>query len=131
MLYRIAKRHLRENLSLAAHLAHEHREICGLVIENGLLLELVRLPNRTRRRGKFRMLEKDLKPIELAARRLRHRVVGSFHSHPVSEAKPGPGDRRGAQIGSLMLVIDCIGQEARLWRIGRNKRAYAVRYELV
>jgi proteasome lid subunit RPN8/RPN11 len=127
----MAEGHLREFLRVAARMAEGHREICGVVIDNGWTLELVRLPNRTRRRGCFRMVSVDLKDVERAARRLGHRVVGSFHSHPVSVAKPGPGDIRGAEVGSLMLVIDCIGREASLWRVGRNRRAYRVRLVLV
>jgi len=90
---------MREFLRLAAGMAKKHREICGVVVDNGWFLELVRLPNRTRRRGGFRMIHKDLKAVEGAALRLGHCVVGSFHSHPVSLAKPGPGDIEGAEVG--------------------------------
>jgi proteasome lid subunit RPN8/RPN11 len=127
----MAERHIREFLHMASRKAEAHREICGVIVDNGWLLELVRLPNRTRRRGGFLTVHMDLKLVEQATRRLGHRVVGSCHSHPVSATKPGPGDIRGAEAGSLMLVIDCIGREARLWRIGRNRRAYAVHLNLM
>ena len=129
--HRMAKRHLQQFLSIAVREAENDREICGVIVDSSWMLELVRLPNRTQRRGGFRLLEEDWKPVAHSARRLGHRIVGSFHSHPAYLAKPGTGDIQGAEIGSLMLVIDCIGREAGLWRIGRNRRAYSLRLELV
>ena len=48
------------------------------------------------------------------------RVVGVFHSHPVSHATLGPADRRAAALNSLQLVYDVCGREALLWRVYRR-----------
>jgi len=129
--YRIVQRELRDLLRLAVHLGKDDREICGLIVDNGWSLELVRLPNRTRRRAAFRMTADDIKVVQRAARRLGHQVIGSFHSHPAYFARSGPGDIRDGEIGSLMLVLDCIGRETRLWRIGRKRSVHEVPLEFI
>jgi proteasome lid subunit RPN8/RPN11 len=59
------------------------------------------------------------------------RVVGTFHSHPVSYARPGPGDCRSAPLNSLMLVYDVVARSGALWRIVRNgKRKMAKEVDL-
>jgi proteasome lid subunit RPN8/RPN11 len=98
-----------------------HREICGLLVDNGHLLEMVPLKNRTKAPGSFDLGWKRIKRCRKAAMRLGHRVVGTYHSHPVSEAVPGESDIRGAEDGELMLIISGPGQEAKLWRIRSGK----------
>lgn len=94
-----------------------HREVCGLVyIENRSFLRFAFLPNRTRRAGKFRLLQSD---VECAERRLGaggRPVVAVFHSHPMTEAVPGPGDLRSAFYRGNALIYDVIGRDARFWR---------------
>ena len=46
-------------------------------------------------------------------------VAGTSHSHMLGLAQPGAGD--------LMLVIDTLAREARLWR-SNNGRAYGVEF---
>jgi len=97
------------------------REICGLILDNGSLLELLALKNKSQAPGSFELSWKDFKRAEQAARCLGHQVVGTFHSHPVSSAVPGPSDIQSATTGELMLIIGCWEKEAMLWRIRKGK----------
>ena len=58
------------------------------------------------------------KPQKVLARKAGKTVLGTFHSHPISEAIPSPGDFMGAGSlsDSLMLIYDVCGIEARLGR---------------
>jgi proteasome lid subunit RPN8/RPN11 len=96
------------------------REICGLILDNGSLLELVTLKNESKAPGSFELSWKKVKRAERAARRLGHRVVGTFHSHPVSRAVPGPSDLNCAW-GKLMLIIACWDVETKLWRLRKGE----------
>ena len=49
------------------------------------------------------------------------KVLGTFHSHPIGEAIPGPRDIQTARSGSLMLIYDVCGRQARLWKIQKIK----------
>ena len=129
---RLLRVHLREITRRAVAAARvRQREIAGVLVSHGDVISLVELPNVSRRRGRFDLRRDHIKAVALAARRLGARLVGTFHSHVASEAKPGRGDLAEAQQdGSLMLIIDTIAREALLWRI-RGARAYKVRHEVV
>ena len=127
--YRIGRRNLRHLMRIAIDAGEKYREICGMIIDDGCVLRLVRVRNASRQIGSFFITASDLKTVARAARRLGYKVVGTFHSHPISDAKPGYTDCRAGVPGRLMLVIDCIGREARLWRIMRNRRAYPLRFK--
>ena len=106
------------------------REVAGVLVGRDGIIQLVPLRNVSRRRGSFALLKSDIRAAARAARRLLGDLVGTFHSHIVSDARPGPRDIREAGDGSLMLIYDTIGQEWRLWRIRRG-RSYAVRFTVV
>ncbi len=97
------------------------REIAGLLIYNGHFMELLETRNTYHKGGHFQYDERQIKTIMKAVKELSHEIVGTFHSHPAYIAKPGEGDLKGAVEDSLMLVIDCINSEARLWRIKAGK----------
>jgi len=84
----------------------------------------------SRRRGSFEIRRADVAKARQAARVVASRLAGTFHSHLVSEAKPGPRDIREALHGALMLIYDTVGREWRLWRIRRG-RVYELRYDQV
>lgn len=122
---RFARESLRSVIAEAVEVAAaSEREVCGLLVDNGHEIELVRLRNAERRPGGFRFFVRDVREVERAARVLGHAVVGTFHSHPLFLAEPGEGDLRQARNGSLMLIIDCTGRRAMLWRVkgGRARR---------
>lgn len=56
-----------------------------------------------------------------ATSKLGIEIVGTFHSHPISEAIPGPNDVKYALDDSLMLIFDCIGNEGQLWHIKNGR----------
>ena len=59
----------------------------------------------------------EVKELEKITKKLGIQIVGTFHSHPVSEAVPGPNDVKYAENDSLMLIFDCVGNEGRLWHV--------------
>jgi proteasome lid subunit RPN8/RPN11 len=130
MPQRILRSQLRSTLRDASSAARRERELCGLLVDTGHFLALVRVRNTTRRKSGFALDQERWSQIERAARTLGATVVGTWHSHVVSEARPGDGDVRGAYSGDLMLIFDTVGGIARLWRIRRG-RAYPVKFGLI
>ena len=96
----------------------DQREVCGLIVsEDSVRIRLIYLRNEALGAGEFVISGQSL---ESAARRARGRgmkVLGTFHSHPISEAISGPRDFQTAKSGSLMLIYDVCGRQARLWEI--------------
>jgi proteasome lid subunit RPN8/RPN11 len=131
MKNKVIKKDLTEAIRKARKTARNGgREIAGLLIHNGHFMELLEIRNTYRKGGHFQFDEKQIKTIMKAVKELGHRIVGTFHSHPAYIAKPGEGDIRAAVEDSLMLVIDCIGSEARLWRI-KGGKARSVNMEIL
>lgn len=131
MKNRLIKKDLLRLIQKARKVARDDgREIAGLLIHNGHHIEILETRNTYHGGGHFRFDERQIKAIEKAVRDLGHEIIGTFHSHPVSKAEPGPGDIRGALDDSLMLIIDCIGNEASLWKI-RNGKARKMHMEIV
>jgi [CysO sulfur-carrier protein]-S-L-cysteine hydrolase len=123
MRNRIIRQDLLQAIRKARKVARdeEGREICGLLVHNGHFIEIHETANIAEETGKFHFDMKQIKALKRAVGLLGHEIVGIFHSHPASEAKPGPGDLKGALDDSLMLIIDCIGSEALLWKIKDGK----------
>ncbi len=104
----------------------EDREVCGLLVDTTHAIELLPLRNAARRPGSFRFDERQVRGVLRATKTLQWTVVGTYHSHPVSDASPGRGDIEGTVDDSLMLVIDGISRDVRLWRI-KGGRSYPLR----
>ena len=105
-----------------------------LVAGPGRRLALSFLRNHSGRPGSFRLQREEVMEEGRRVRARGKRVVGVFHSHPVSHATLGPGDRRGAALNSLQLVYDVCGREAVLWRVYRRagrKRVAAMPLKVV
>lgn len=105
-------------------------EICGLLIQNGHFIELLETKNIAKQCGHFEFDGKQIRSIMQAVKTLNHEIIGTFHSHPSSFAKPGSGDIHSAVDDSLMMLIDCIAGEARLWHI-KNNKAWQVKFETI
>ena len=101
-----------------------------MLVSHGGIIGLCELRNLSRRRGHFELRIADIRAATRAATTIGSEVVGTWHSHVVSEARPSPGDIADAQDGSLMLIIDTISREAALWRL-RSQRAYRVRFDTI
>ncbi len=110
---------LRRVTNLAVQAAkRDGREIVGLIVDNGLYLELIDCQNKLRRGGGFAFYYPEVRRNVRAAELLGHEVVGTFHSHPVGLAEPGDGDIASAvRPSQLMLIIDCMTRKVALWRI--------------
>jgi proteasome lid subunit RPN8/RPN11 len=125
------RRQLLETTRHAVTLARaRQREVNGLLVLHGNVLGLVELRNMARRRGSFQLNRQDVKAARSAATLLGSQIVGTFHAHVASSADPGQTDIAGVEDGALMLIIDTITREARLWRI-RGARTYRLKLELV
>ena len=126
--YLVSKSELRR-LAGRAYRAQQRdqSEVCGALIQtspNHLKLEFLR--NAFVGPCSFKINAEDLRMARLRARGHGHRVAGSFHSHPISEAIPGAKDIELAPIRSLILIYDVCGRQARLWRVVRNKAGKTV-----
>jgi proteasome lid subunit RPN8/RPN11 len=97
-------------------------EVAGMVLAvNSRQLSLLFLHN-CGEAGGFAFEESEIRHARKMARKLQQRVIGTFHSHPLSAAVPGPGDLRGARVNSINLIYDVCGETARLWRISMKRR---------
>ena len=129
--YRFLSEQLARFEARAGHLARSRqREIAGVLVERDRIIQLLELHNVSRRRGSFDIRQSDIHRVQRAAEALGSAVSGTFHSHVVSEAIPGPRDIRDADEGSLMLIYDTIGREWRLWRI-RHGRAHKLGFDQI
>jgi proteasome lid subunit RPN8/RPN11 len=128
---RVLERQFRDVLRHAVVLARaEHKEVCGLLVDNGYFLEMLEVKNVSRRPGSFLLSLRDARKLEQAASLVGNKVVGSFHSHVLGLAKPGKADIQGSQDGEIMLIIDTLDREAKLWRI-KNGRVRELRLEFL
>jgi proteasome lid subunit RPN8/RPN11 len=93
-------------------------EVCGVVLvskTNRLYLRFLR--NQSRRPGEFRIDREDARAAVRAAEKNGHKLLGTFHSHPISEALPSPGDLDCGFLDGHELIYDVCGRDARLWRL--------------
>src|SRR5882762_644899 len=81
------------------------REKCGLILDNGYFFELIEVKNKIKRGGGCAFYFNEVRAISKWARLCRHNIVGTFHSHPVGLAEPGPSDLKNALDDSLMLIF--------------------------
>ena len=122
----VSPRELRRLRTLAERAqAADDYEVCGLLLSKGRrTLELLYLPNRASNPGQWLIHTLDIRPRRIMAEKSEREIVGTFHSHPAGDAIPGERDVASAWPGSLMLIYDVCGLEARLWRFGLPKRAH-------
>ena len=129
-IYRITKNQLDEITKAATSSATRGgREICGLLMDNGYFIELIRAKNMIRKGGGFQFNSTEIRTIQTAAKQLNHKIIGTFHSHPAYLAVPSDSDIRCTLDDSLMLIIDVLGKKAALWHI-KDKKKRKVRFGL-
>ena len=97
------------------------KEVCGVLAsdEHGRL-ELLFLANRSQRAGRFTIARADYLRARESIRRMGKRVLGIFHSHPISEAIPGRGDLARTALNNFCLIYDVCGRKPRLWKIAKR-----------
>jgi desampylase len=111
----------------------DQSEVCGVLVERpGRILDLIFLPNASPRPCSFELDVAVVSEQRRAARLRGSRVVGMFHSHPISEPVPSRRDLAEAPGNSLMLIYDVCGASAKLWRVKlRNGKKSANEQSLV
>jgi proteasome lid subunit RPN8/RPN11 len=99
----------------------DHLEVCGAVVVNGLgILRLIFLENRTKTSYRFLIRRRDLVEVRKGLRSPGERLIGTFHSHPIGEAKPSPRDRKLCGLRTYLLIYDVCGRESKLWRLTKS-----------
>jgi len=99
----------------------DQSEVCGvLVADSKFCLKLHYLENRNTRPGHFEMKSSDLATARRGAQLLGGQLLGTFHSHPISDAVPSRSDRNGARLNSLLLIYDVCARKVRLWRVKKK-----------
>jgi proteasome lid subunit RPN8/RPN11 len=69
---------------------------------------------------RWELLPSDIDVYRRDLRARGFRVIGLFHSHPLTQAKLGPRDRRNTPTGWTHLVYDVCGREPRLYAVRRR-----------
>jgi proteasome lid subunit RPN8/RPN11 len=105
-------------------------EICGLIIDNGSFFELVQVRNKRKTAGGFSFYFDEVRSLQKSAELCNKEIVGTFHSHPVGLAEPGPSDLRNANDDSIMLIFDVKGRTAQLWHIA-NQEGKHLKFSLI
>jgi|LAHU01.1.fsa_nt_gb proteasome lid subunit RPN8/RPN11 len=105
-------------------------EICGLILDNGSFFELLQVRNKRKSAGGFSFYFNEVRSIQKRAEACKREIVGTFHSHPVGLAEPGPSDLSNARDDSVMLIFDVKGRIARLWHI-ENLEGKQVRFSVI
>ena len=121
--WKILRKDYQYLLRLARHEANQGcgKEICGFLIDNGYFLHLQPTRNKSKNGGSFSYYKKDVEALLKSTKVLNQEIIGTFHSHPLSKAIPGPNDVKYTEDDSLMLIFDCIGNEGKLWHIKNGK----------
>jgi proteasome lid subunit RPN8/RPN11 len=103
-----------------------HLEVVGLLAAapgEPRVLRLAFLVNCARASGRWELRQEEITKMRRELIRRGLRVVGLFHSHPISKARLGSRDRRNTPTGWAHLVYDVCGLEPRLYMIRpRNGR---------
>ena len=104
---------------------HGGMETCGLLVRRKRRLELLHLNNKVKKGGSFAFYVGEVQSAIALTNKVGGTVVGTFHSHPVGLAEPGPADVANAANDSLMLIFDCLGKRWKLWHVrgGRIRAA--------
>lgn len=94
------------------------REVCGgLLLRSDGQLALCFTPNESPDPRSFMIAKSNLERMSELAANHEARLIGSFHSHPASDAMPGEDDLSGAGVNSLILIHSVRSGQTRLWQV--------------
>ncbi|MDO9214426.1 MAG: Mov34/MPN/PAD-1 family protein [Methylococcales bacterium] len=105
-------------------------EICGLLVDNGYFIELIKVKNKTKKGGGFSFYYNEIRLLQSALQIMNHEIIGTFHSHPLYIAKPSESDIHNSNDDSYMLIIDVLDKEIGFWYI-KNSHATKINYEII
>jgi proteasome lid subunit RPN8/RPN11 len=93
-------------------------EVCGVLVTNlARQLTLCFLTNQATAPGQFSISREQVLSARRQLRPGHKRVVGFFHSHPISPPILSPRDVAESPANSLQLVYDVCGRDIRLYRV--------------
>ena len=93
-----------------------HFEVCGvLIIGFNKRVALWFLKNRSRQPYRYKLNITDIITVQHRIAVYDQHILGTFHSHPVSEAIPGHGDLENGFFNGVEMIYDVCACEARLW----------------
>jgi proteasome lid subunit RPN8/RPN11 len=105
-----------------------HREVCGIVTANANNeLRLWFLDNKSEKPYEYSLDPSDIADVEKEAETLGEQAIASFHSHPVTEARPGQGDIARGFFNGMELIYDVCAREAKVWQIEGNEDSSALK----
>lgn len=117
------KKQLNKMINNAVFSANQNgQEICGLLVDNGYFIELIKVNNKIKEGGGFAFYVNEIRFLQKAVNKMDHEIIGTFHSHPAYIAEPGDGDIQNALDDSYMLIIDAMDKEVGLWHIKDQKK---------
>jgi len=94
----------------------DQSEVCGVLLANAeRLLRFHFMTNAAEEPGVWALDRLDLIKVRRSYSTTEWDVVGTFHSHPISEAIPGPRDFASLSVHQLQLIYDVCGRQSRLW----------------
>jgi proteasome lid subunit RPN8/RPN11 len=105
-------------------------EICGLLIDNGYFIELIKVRNKSKGWGSFSFYVNEINLLEKAVRLMGHEIIGTFHSHPYGTSSPSKSDILNTNDDSYMLIIDVTRSELGLWYIKDSDKTQ-IEFELI
>ena len=109
-----------------------HQEVCGVILRNSNgFLNFEYLVNRSTKPGAFQFNVTDIEPVSERASLLGQEVIGSFHSHPLSEPVPGDGDIKNAFYKNIEFIYDVCGREGRLWQLKDNNLVVELDFKVI
>ncbi len=129
--YRFLKKQVQKIIKKAKQTAKNNgTEICGLLVDNGYFLELLSVKNRSKKGGSFQFCQQEVQFIEKAVKKMNHKIIGTFHSHPYYIAKPSDSDIEDAFDDEVMLIIDVLDGKVGLWYI-KDKKTKKLKFKLI
>jgi proteasome lid subunit RPN8/RPN11 len=105
-------------------------EICGLLVDNEYFIELIKVKNKTKKGGGFSFYYNEIRLLQSALKIMNHKIIGTFHSHPLYIAKPSESDIQNTNDDSYMLIIDVLDKEIGFWYI-KDGHATKADYEII
>ena len=133
--YRLSQ-HESDRLKREARLAQEegNREVCGAILQRqDGTLELCFADNESIRAHTYTLSSKSVRRMQGLAKETNSAIIGSFHSHPSSDAQPGKGDLEHAGVHSLMMIHSVRTGQTKLWKVvlrEDQKRAREVKLQV-